>query len=60
MANPKRRHSKSRRGKRRSHDSLTAPNLSICSNCGSQVMPHRVCPNCGHYKGRQVVEVEEF
>ncbi|MEJ2079294.1 MAG: 50S ribosomal protein L32 [Acidobacteriota bacterium] len=41
-------------------DFLTAPNLSICSNCGSQVMPHRVCPNCGHYKGRQVVEVEEF
>ncbi|MFZ0428180.1 MAG: 50S ribosomal protein L32 [Acidobacteriota bacterium] len=59
MANPKRRHSRSRRGKRRSHDFLTAPSLSICSNCGSQVMPHRVCPNCGHYKGRQVVEVEE-
>jgi len=59
MANPKRRHSKSRRGKRRAHDALTAPNLSVCSNCGAAVMPHRVCPNCGHYKGRQVIEVEE-
>ena len=59
MANPKRRHSKSRRGKRRSHDSLTSPNLSVCSNCGAAVMPHRVCPNCGHYKGKQVIEVEE-
>ena len=59
MANPKRRHSKSRRGKRRAHDYLTAPNLSVCSNCGESVMPHRVCPNCGHYKGREVVVTEE-
>jgi large subunit ribosomal protein L32 len=59
MANPKRRHSKSRRGKRRAHDAITAPNLSVCSNCGAAVMPHRVCPNCGYYKGKQVIEVEE-
>ena len=59
MANPKRRHSKSRRGKRRAHDFLTTPNLSSCSHCGSPVLPHRVCPNCGYYKDRQVIEVEE-
>lgn len=59
MANPKRRHSKSRRGKRRSHDFLVAPNLSVCTNCASPVMPHRVCPNCGHYKGRRIIEVDE-
>ncbi len=59
MANPKRRHSKSRRRKRRSHDFLTAPSLSVCSNCGSHFMPHRVCPTCGYYKGRQVIEVAE-
>ncbi|MCH8819048.1 MAG: 50S ribosomal protein L32 [Acidobacteria bacterium] len=59
MANPKRRHSQSRTGKRRSHDFLTVPNLSICSHCGSSVLPHRVCANCGYYKGRQVIEVEE-
>jgi len=59
MANPKRRHSKSRRGKRRAHDALTAPNLSVCSNCGASVMPHRVCPSCGYYKGKQVIQVEE-
>ncbi|MEE2823040.1 MAG: 50S ribosomal protein L32 [Acidobacteriota bacterium] len=58
MANPKRRHSKSRTGKRRAHDFLTAPSLSICSNCGGAVLPHRVCPNCGYYKGQQVIEVE--
>ncbi|MFB3905565.1 MAG: 50S ribosomal protein L32 [Acidobacteriota bacterium] len=59
MPNPKNRHSKSRRGKRRAHDFLTARSLSNCSNCGTPVLPHRVCPNCGYYKGRQVIEVEE-
>jgi large subunit ribosomal protein L32 len=59
MPNPKNRHSKSRRGKRRSHDFLTAPTLSVCGNCGRGVLPHRVCPNCGYYKGRQVIEVKE-
>ena len=59
MANPKRRHSKSRRGKRRAHDFLVAPNLSVCTNCAAPVMPHRVCPNCGYYKGRQIIEVDE-
>ncbi len=60
MPNPKRRHSKSRRGKRRSHDFLTSRNLSTCTNCGSPVLPHRVCAKCGYYKGRQVIEVEEL
>ncbi|HOM99471.1 MAG TPA: 50S ribosomal protein L32 [Acidobacteriota bacterium] len=59
MANPKRRHSKSRRGKRRAHDGLSSPSLSACPRCGALVLPHRVCPSCGTYKGRQVVEVEE-
>jgi len=59
MPNPKNRHSKARRGKRRAHDFLTAPSLSNCSHCGAQVMPHRACPNCGYYRDRQVMKVEE-
>ena len=60
MPNPKSRHSKSRRGKRRAHDFLTSRNLSTCTNCGSPVLPHRVCASCGYYKGRQVIEVKEL
>jgi large subunit ribosomal protein L32 len=35
----------------------TAPQLSKCSQCGAHVKPHRVCPSCGYYKGRQVISV---
>jgi large subunit ribosomal protein L32 len=58
MPNPKRRHSSTRRDKRRTHDALTAPSLSACPHCHEPKMPHRVCPHCGYYKGRAVVEVE--
>jgi large subunit ribosomal protein L32 len=54
---PKRKHSKGRRDRRRAHDALTARNLVSCSNCGSMRLPHTVCPNCGHYQGREVVEI---
>jgi large subunit ribosomal protein L32 len=59
MANPKRRHSHSRKMKRRAHDAIEVPSLSLCSNCGSPKLPHRVCPECGYYKGRQVIEGAE-
>lgn len=58
MANPKRRHSRARRNRRRAHDALTARNLSECTNCHEPKLPHRVCPHCGFYKGRAVIEVE--
>jgi large subunit ribosomal protein L32 len=59
MANPKRRHSQARRDKRRAHDALRAPASSTCEHCGEVKLPHRVCPHCGHYRGREVIEVEE-
>ncbi|MGQ9484424.1 MAG: 50S ribosomal protein L32 [Desulfosoma sp.] len=59
MAVPKRRTSKSRRDKRRSHLHLTAPSLSTCPQCHEPVMPHRICPSCGSYKGKPVLVTEE-
>jgi large subunit ribosomal protein L32 len=56
---PKRKHSKGRRDRRRAHDSLQARNLVQCSNCGEMRLPHRVCPNCGFYQGREVIEIEK-
>jgi large subunit ribosomal protein L32 len=56
---PKRKLSKGRRDRRRSHDALEAPNLVACTNCGTMILSHTVCPNCGFYKGREVVEIKK-
>jgi large subunit ribosomal protein L32 len=59
MANPKRRHSKARTATRRAHDYLVARSLSECPNCHEQKLPHRACPKCGYYKGREVLKIKE-
>jgi large subunit ribosomal protein L32 len=59
MALPKRRHSKSRTGKRRAHDALTAPSLSVCPQCHEPKLPHFACSSCGTYRGRKVAVLEE-
>jgi large subunit ribosomal protein L32 len=56
---PKRKVSPARRDKRRAHDALKARNLVQCPNCGEMRLPHRVCQNCGHYQGKEVIEIKE-
>lgn len=56
---PKRKHSSGRRDRRRAHDALESHNLVACPNCGEMRLPHRVCPSCGHYKGREIIEIEK-
>ncbi|HTJ65698.1 MAG TPA: 50S ribosomal protein L32 [Alphaproteobacteria bacterium] len=57
MAVPKKKTSKSRRNMRRAHDAITAVGVIECSNCGELKRPHHICTACGHYDGREVVEV---
>ncbi|HDZ27936.1 MAG TPA: 50S ribosomal protein L32 [Candidatus Aminicenantes bacterium] len=59
MAHPKRRHSHSRKQKRRAHDALSLPALALCSNCGNPKVPHRACSECGFYGERQVIDGSE-
>ncbi len=56
---PKRKLSKGRRDRRRSHLALRSANLTECPNCHNLRRPHHVCPFCGTYNGEEVVEVEE-
>lgn len=58
MAVPKKRTSRSRKGMRRAHDRVAAPNVVYCE-CGEPILPHRACNECGSYKGRQVLNKED-
>jgi large subunit ribosomal protein L32 len=56
---PKTKVSRHRRGNRRQHQRLEAPTLVTCAQCGKLRQAHRVCKNCGTYRNRQVIEVNE-
>ncbi|MDY7019381.1 MAG: 50S ribosomal protein L32 [Chloroflexota bacterium] len=58
MALPKRKYPKSRQGKRRSHLALSLPSLDRCPQCHSPKLTHHVCPTCGNYNDRHVIEVK--
>jgi large subunit ribosomal protein L32 len=61
MAVPKRRTSKARQGKRRSHQHLTVRSHTYCVRCGEAMRPHFVCSNCGWHntQGREAIVIEE-
>lgn len=58
MAHPKHKTSKQRRNKRRTHYKATPPTIAKCSNCGATHLYHRVCPECGFYRGKLAVETQ--
>ncbi|NOU22104.1 MAG: 50S ribosomal protein L32 [Methyloglobulus sp.] len=57
MAVQKSKVSRSRRGQRRSHDSLTARTLAQDPLTGETHLRHHVTPD-GYFKGRQIVTTE--
>jgi large subunit ribosomal protein L32 len=59
MAVPKRRTSKRKKRARNTHKTAPAIALQTCPQCGSMKRPHRVCEECGYYKGEQRVEARE-
>lgn len=54
MAVPFRKTSKAAKNKRRSHLKIGDVSLVSCANCGVMIKPHRVCKECGFYKGKEV------
>ncbi len=58
MAVPKKKQSRSRSRKRAAHWRAAPPTYAECPQCHRPKLPHRVCPKCGFYAGRQAVEVE--
>ncbi|MBI5969743.1 MAG: 50S ribosomal protein L32 [Deltaproteobacteria bacterium] len=59
MPNPKKRHSRCKRGNRRAHDAMSAPAFNSCPQCGEPKRPHHICRSCGSYRGIPVIKKKE-
>jgi large subunit ribosomal protein L32 len=59
MPMPKRKTSKSRRDKRRTHWNLKEVNLEECPRCHEMKLPHRACLECGYYNGKEIIPSSE-
>jgi large subunit ribosomal protein L32 len=55
MSTQKQRHTRARRDRARVFHQLKPKKLVECSNCQTEILPHRVCPKCGYYKGKEVI-----
>jgi large subunit ribosomal protein L32 len=58
MAVPKRKTTRATRDARRSTHHVEAPSRSVCPQCHEPKLPHRVCPSCGYYDGREIIDTE--
>ena len=59
MALPKRKISKTRGAKKRTNKKISLVRLNKCKHCGRMKKPHAVCPYCGYYNGKQIIEIKE-
>ncbi|HET6498540.1 MAG TPA: 50S ribosomal protein L32 [Coriobacteriia bacterium] len=58
MPVPKRKTSRSVRDARRATHAIEAPGLAVCPQCHQPKLPHRVCAECGYYKGKEVIDTQ--
>ena len=56
MAVPFRKVSNTRGRKRRTHYKISENGTTKCPKCGAEIRPHRVCLECGTYKGKEVIK----
>ena len=61
MPVPKKKTSRSRRDKRRTHDKLVPVRWVLCKNvdCGQAIRSHCICPHCGYYGGRKILDIKK-
>ncbi len=59
MATVKRKHTRRRgRNRRAGHAKLPVVKATTCPKCGEVTLPHHLCPSCGNYRGRTIIETE--
>ncbi len=59
MAVPKRKVSRTRRDKRRTHDKAKMPTWTSCPQCSEHMRPHNICEKCGYYKGKKFLNATD-
>ncbi len=59
MAVPKQKKSRANTRMGRANWKLKTKQLAECPECHEAKLPHRICPSCGYYKGKEVVKVKE-
>ena len=53
------RATRAHRDNRRSHHALSEARFSKCENCGSVKKTHLLCPNCGQYRGKKIIDMNK-
>jgi large subunit ribosomal protein L32 len=56
---PKSRISPRRRRNRRAQTKMTPVTIVRCPRCDSYHRPHHVCPDCGTFRGIQILEMDD-
>ncbi len=56
MAVPRNRMSNARKNSKRAHHAKKPKSMSTCPNCSNPKLPHVLCPSCGAYNMRIVVQ----
>lgn len=59
MAVPRNRMSNARKNSKRAHHAKEPKQCTACTSCGTPRMSHRVCPSCGYYNQRLLINTEE-
>ncbi|MGC8981833.1 MAG: 50S ribosomal protein L32 [Minisyncoccia bacterium] len=59
MVVPAKHTSRSKVRRRRSQIFLEKKNFVRCKQCNNLILPHRICPFCGFYKGKKYLEIKE-
>lgn len=56
MIAPARKTSKGRKARRRASTfKVSKPGIVECPNCHDMMLAHRICKNCGFYKGTEIM-----
>lgn len=60
MVVPTKKLSKARYKKRRfQKEKIKKIDLQACKNCGALILSHRVCPDCGFYRGKFIINFKK-